>query len=78
MTIRRLRRPRDPNRLAKLTVDVATDALVDAVDDGKDERAVEMGHKGGPARRDALTPQRRSEIARKAAEARWKKRLSGE
>ena len=29
------------------------------------------GPKGGPARAAALTPERRSEIARKAAERRW-------
>jgi len=29
------------------------------------------GLKGGKARRDSLTPERRSEIARKAATARW-------
>ena len=29
------------------------------------------GHKGGPARAAKLTPERRSEIARKAAQARW-------
>lgn len=31
------------------------------------------GKKGGRARANALTPQQRSEIARVAAEARWKK-----
>jgi hypothetical protein len=31
------------------------------------------GKKGGPARRDKLTPERRKEIAREAARARWKK-----
>lgn len=31
------------------------------------------GLKGGRARADALTPQRRQEIARKAIETRWKK-----
>ena len=29
------------------------------------------GLKGGPARRDALSPERRSEIARRASEVRW-------
>jgi hypothetical protein len=29
------------------------------------------GRKGGPARAQALTPERRKEIAKKAAEARW-------
>ena len=31
------------------------------------------GLKGGPARRDKLTPEQRSEIARKAVNARWEK-----
>jgi hypothetical protein len=33
--------------------------------------AVARGRKGGPARAAKLTPQQRSEIARKAANARW-------
>ena len=36
--------------------------------------ASEMGKKGGPARKKALSKERRSEIARKAALAKWKKR----
>jgi hypothetical protein len=32
------------------------------------------GLKGGKARRDKLTPKQRSEIARKAARARWAKK----
>ena len=47
------------------------------VDDGKDKAAVAMGRKGGrkggKARAAAMTPERRREIARKAAEARWSK-----
>ena len=31
------------------------------------------GKKGGPARAEKLTPERRAEIAKKAAQARWKK-----
>lgn len=31
------------------------------------------GQKGGPARKAKLSPERRSEIARKAAASRWKK-----
>jgi len=31
------------------------------------------GKKGGPARAKALSPERRSEIARKAVEARWER-----
>ena len=42
-------------------------------DDGKDPAAVSMGRKGGAARAAAMTPERRAEIARKAAEGRWNK-----
>lgn len=43
----------------------------------KDPAAVALGRKGGlkggKARADALSPKKRKEIAKKAAEARWKK-----
>ena len=43
----------------------------------KNPAAVKLGGpKGGPARAEALTPERRSEIARKAAVTRWKSRRS--
>ena len=40
---------------------------------GKDPHASAMGKKGGAARAKALTPKKRSEIARKAARARYAK-----
>lgn len=46
-------------------------------DSGKNPAAVALGKlggkKGGPARAKKLTKERRSEIARKAAQARWSK-----
>jgi hypothetical protein len=42
------------------------------VDDGKDAAAVALGKKGGAARAAKMTPERRAEIARKAAKRRWK------
>ena len=42
-------------------------------DDGKDPAAKALGAKGGRARAQRLTPEQRSEIARGAAHARWKK-----
>ncbi len=42
-------------------------------DDGKDPAAKALGAKGGKARAAKLTPERRSEIAHLAAEARWRK-----
>jgi len=44
----------------------------DMGDSGKDKGAQALGRKGGAARARKLTPQQRSEIARKAAEKRWK------
>jgi hypothetical protein len=40
----------------------------------KDPHAVHLGQLGGRARKRKLTAERRREIARKAAEARWAKR----
>ena len=42
-------------------------------DDGKDKAAQALGRKGGAARAASMTPERRAEIARKAAEKRWAK-----
>lgn len=41
-------------------------------DDGKNKAAVELGRKGGTARAKSLSKKQRSEIARKAAEKRWR------
>lgn len=40
---------------------------------GKKADSSKGGLKGGKARAEALTPEERSEIAKKAAKARWKK-----
>ena len=42
-------------------------------DDGKDPAAKSLGSRGGKARAKALDSKRRSEIARLAAAARWKR-----
>jgi hypothetical protein len=72
------KRPRDTNQLAKLIVDLATGEIdPPKTDEGKDAAAVSLGRrgglKGGAARAKALTPEQRAEIAKKAAAARWKK-----
>jgi hypothetical protein len=41
--------------------------------DGKDKAAQALGKKGGAARRDKLSPERRAEIARGAVAKRWGK-----
>jgi hypothetical protein len=56
-------------RVAKiLTGEISEDT---GTDDGKDKAAQELGKKGGVARREKLSPERRAEIAKKAAAARW-------
>jgi hypothetical protein len=70
--------PADPNRRAKATVD-AIDAILDSwpepVEREKDPERVARGKlggaKGGNLRAEKLSPERRAEIARKAAAARW-------
>jgi hypothetical protein len=66
------KRPRDPNQLAKFIVDVAS-GEINTTASSTEMRARKAGTKGGPARAHALTPEQRSEIAREAASARWKK-----
>jgi len=39
----------------------------------KDPNAVALGRKGGKARLQKMTPEQRSELARKAVSARWAK-----
>lgn len=78
MQDRSSKRPRDPNQLAKLVVDLATGDHTDArlASNMKNAAAVLLGRqgglKGGRARANSLTAERRSEIARKAATSRWK------
>ena len=67
------KRPRDPNQLAKLVVDLATGEASEAPPSVTAARAEKAGRKGGPARARALTAEQRADIARLAAEARWKK-----
>lgn len=67
----RPKRPRDANQLAKLIVDLATgEASEDAP---KREGQRQGGLKGSAARAATLSAEQRSEIARVAAAARWKK-----
>jgi hypothetical protein len=67
------KRPRDPNQLAKLIVDIATGETSEPDRSLTELRASKAGSVGGPARAKALTPTQRSEIASVAAQARWKK-----
>jgi len=66
-----LPRPRDPNQLGKLMVDILTGQVKDQVDDGKSAAAAELGRKGGAARAAKLTGEQRSIAASAAAKKRW-------
>jgi hypothetical protein len=53
---------------------IATGEIDDATpDDGKDKAAQAMGRKGGAARAASMTPEKRAEIAKKAAAKRWER-----
>lgn len=67
------KRPRDANQLAKMIVDISTGEVEEKTESVKAKSGRLGGLKGGKARADKLTPQERSHIAKKAAEARWKK-----
>lgn len=65
----------DLNQLAKRIVDEATGETQPEEIDEKKKAAIESGRlgglKGGKARAEKLTPEERSEIAKKAAKKRW-------
>lgn len=68
--------PADTNKKAKTVVDLATGGKESAADANDAKSAAATlgrlgGLKGGPARKKALSAKRRSEIAKKAAAARW-------
>jgi hypothetical protein len=72
-----MKRPTDPNQLAKLIVDLATESesLPAAPPSEKNPAAVALGRlgglKGGKARAEKLSARRRKQIAKKAAATRW-------
>ena len=75
------RRPKDTNQLAKLIVDLATEQTTESIPQStKNPHAVELGRlgglKGGKARAEALSPKKRSDIAKLAAKKRWSKSSS--
>lgn len=70
------KRPRDANQLAKMIADISTGEIKDAVSESKKDTKTQGrpgGLKGGTARAKTLTPEQRTDIARVAATARWKK-----
>ena len=73
------KRPRDLNVLAKTIVEIATEGEPETPpeEDTRNPHAVALGRlggaKGGKARAEKLTSERKKEIAKKAAKARWDK-----
>lgn len=80
-TTKKPKREKDTNKLAKQIVDIATGETEEEDQQSKDNKinphAVELGRLGGlvggKARVKKLSPERRTEIAKKAAQKRWKK-----
>ncbi len=79
MPKRSSKRPTDLNQLAASIVEAATSETPVPQEPQKNPAAVALGKlgglKGGKARAEKLSAEKRSEIAKKAAEMRWKKRV---
>jgi hypothetical protein len=75
--VKRPKRPRDPNQLGKLIVDLSVGEATDQVRP-EDTAAVAFarlgGLKGGVARAASLSVDERKHITKKAAETRWKRK----
>lgn len=69
------KRPADAIGNAVHVMRIATGEVEEGAepDDGKDPAAKALGRKGGKARAENMTPERRAEIARQAAAKRWRK-----
>lgn len=65
----RPKRPRDANQLAHLIAGIAAGNVTTPEPDTSGQR--KGGLKGGKARADKLSPEERSDIAKKAAKTRW-------
>jgi hypothetical protein len=65
------KRPADAIGRAVMVAKIATGEIEE--DRELSSAAAELGRKGGKKRAENMTPQRRKEIAKKAAEKRWKR-----
>lgn len=66
------KRPADVIGMSVMVAKIATGEAEDAPeDDGKNKAAQELGRKGGKARAEKLSKEKRAEIARRAAAKRW-------
>ena len=70
--------PKDTNELAKYILDVMEGNVKKIEPPVKNAHAQALSQlgaaKGGAARKESLTPERRKEIAQKAAQSRWAKK----
>jgi hypothetical protein len=66
------RRPSNVVGAAIMVAKIATGEIEEVEAESKDAAAQVLGRKGGKARAQRLTSERREEIARAAAAARWK------
>jgi len=70
------KRPADVNKNAVLIAKIATGEAADDVptpeSEGKNAAAVALGRMGGKARAASMSARKRKQIAKKAAEKRWK------
>jgi hypothetical protein len=73
--VKKQKMPRDPMQRAKMVIDLATGDADPEPERVKDAASVELGRKGGliggKRRAEKLSSERRIEIAKKAAAARW-------
>lgn len=67
------KRPADVIGAAITVAKIAKGEIEETTNDGKDKAAQALGRKGGKARAEKMTPERRAEIARNAAQRRWGK-----
>jgi hypothetical protein len=65
------KRPADVIGAAVKVMRIATGEETEELDSAK-SAAAELGSRGGKARAARMTPERRAEIAKKAARARWR------
>jgi hypothetical protein len=72
--MKKVKLPRDMSQRAKMIVDLATGEKEAPPSSYMAKIGRKGGKKGGPARAASLSPEKRSEIAKKAAAARWSKR----
>lgn len=69
------KRPADVigNAVRVMRIATGEEAEMTPADTGKNKAAQELGRAGGKKRAESMTPERRAEIAKKAAAKRWSK-----